>query len=130
MKYFAALLIIFAGSSSHAFRSGTLTCFFEIRATDKPNTTRTSESFTFDITQFYGNAFSFPFLSNRILLAYYPGFEKPGDVTFFSFILKYDGANAGSDVPAVNGATYYTNISKDGTDLIGAFMKCQAANLK
>lgn len=127
---FLSLIFIFMSNPAIAFKSGSLACQFEIYSTDKPSETKLSKTFSFSLTEYYSEAFTFPFLKNRLIMAYYPGSTSPGDVTHASFLLKYDGANSGADLPLIAGATYSTNIGKDGSDLIGAFMKCKTVDLK
>lgn len=131
MKHlFLVLLSVLTGAQALAFKSGTITCQFEIQTTDKPTEVKLSKVFSFPLTEYYTEAFTFPFLKNRLIMAYYPGYTSPGEVTHASFLLKYDGSNSGADIPLFVGATYYTNIGKDGTELIGAFLKCHPVDLK
>ncbi len=113
-------------SASMAASSGSMNCFFELVTKSSPFTTIKKESFQFNVMDNYFNDFSFPELQNKLYVAYYPGLVAKDDLRVFVINLKYAGANAGADVPVINGGHYVFKISQDQSDLIGAFMNCTA----
>lgn len=116
----------FTTSSSFAAASGTLTCHFEFMTKSSPGSFVTTPPFSFNVKNNYFNDFSFSGLQNKLYVAYYPGLTARGDLRIFIINLKYAGANAGADVPAINGGEYIFKISQDQSDLIGAFLNCTA----
>lgn len=126
---FTLLFIFVAGvfaPRAHAFQDGTLTCYFEVFSKKAFPKVEKTPPFSFNIKTQFSEAFQAKSLENRLIIAYYPGFAKPGDVNQFILNMKYNGANAGADVPAVHGWDYVFKISRDDSDLIGAFLHCNA----
>ncbi|NUM88011.1 MAG: hypothetical protein HUU37_02300 [Bdellovibrionales bacterium] len=121
-----ALAPAFFGWNAHAWKEGTLTCQFEVMSKKTFPKMEKLPPFSFDMTKQFSEAFQASSLENRLIIAYYPGFARPGDVNLFVLNMKYNGANAGADVPAVGGGTYTFKISRDDSDLIGAFLNCRA----
>lgn len=119
--------VAFFAPQASAFKDGTLTCQFEVIAKKNFPTVEKLAPFTIKISEPFSDAFQAPSLNNRLLLAYSPGYAAPRDVNLFNVTLKYDGANAGADVPAVANGEYTFKISRDDSDLVGAFLVCKAA---
>ncbi|MCC7403044.1 MAG: hypothetical protein IT288_01480 [Bdellovibrionales bacterium] len=131
LSYFVLTLVAFFTLMAHApqalaFKSGQVTCFWEVVAKDTFPAVEKLAPFTFDLTEPFTDAFQATHLKNRLLVAYYPGLAGPGDVNQLIVNLKYDGANAGADVPALADGTYTFKISRDDSDLVGAFLNCHS----
>ena len=118
--------IVAFSSSAMAFKNGQVTCQFEVIAKDTFPAVEKLAPFTFNVQDPFSDAFQATRLKNRLLVAYYPGFAGPGDVNQLIIVLKYDGANAGADVPALADGQYTFKISRDDSDLVGAFLNCRA----
>src|SRR5690606_6370031 len=102
-KSFIFMTAFLFGSISMAASSGKMNCFFELVTKNSPFTTVKKESFHFNVMDNYFNDFSFPELQNKLYIAYYPGLVAKDDLRVFVVNLKYAGANAGADVPVING---------------------------
>ncbi len=127
MKVFLIILgaALFA-PSAQAFKEGKFTCQFEVVSKKNFPKVEKLPPFTFNAMEAFSEAYQAKSLENRLIIAYYPGFAKPGDLSLHVMDMKYNGANAGADVPAVADGNFTFKISRDDSDLVGAFLNCRS----
>lgn len=124
MKYFVAILVLVIGTNAFAYKSGSLTCHFEILSKQSFPKFEKLPEFKINAFQSYFEAVKVKSLPNNILVSYSPGIDANKDL-ILSMDVKYDGAEGGSDVPAVNNQNYTFYVSKDFSELVGAYLKCR-----
>ena len=129
-KYLLVILIGLTGLTVFGLEanakgvSGEITCFYEIYSKATWPKSKKTESFTLDIGKGQDISTSSEFLKETIRMRYQPGYRN-NKISYFIFSLTYDGAHAGADIPMTEELSS-VYLSRDGSDLIGGFLNCQA----